>query len=442
MSTSTLRTVMPVPAMAAESAVDHQKRFQAAVDVIQNLPKNGSYRPSYEVMLRFYSLYKQAVCGPCTISRPGFWDPVGRYKWDAWSQLGDMSSESAMSAYVDEIKKVAQEVIDTTPINEKTASLFHHFEPLYVVIDDMPRPPQSFLSLREGLNVSEQADIQEGAEEEVVKEEVGPEAELSPPEVPEQETSPCGSETTEHAASTIPQDAVVCEGLVVTSDSENEIFCDSVDSVEQLNIKVDVAMSNGLQNGHVHSGVTPVQSHQLETVPEATQVGAGQGGEGAEDGKGPPNRRNRDTGRDATHHGWRERGVPQGSPRRPARGAPAMGGGGGRGGGDGSEDGDERMQDTHLQQQIVLALRRLREDMRSVMDRLEVVERLAAVNAQNADWRPCLQCAAAASEQEEDKWWPFDVSGRTALLLLLWPFVAQGLVFLLRRSQRRGRVSS
>ena len=68
-------------------------------------------------------------------------------------------------------------------------------------------------------------------------------------------------------------------------------------------------MSNGLQNGHVHSPVTPVQSHhhQLEGVPEATQVGAGQGGEGAGDGKGPPNRRNRETGRDATHHGWRER---------------------------------------------------------------------------------------------------------------------------------------
>ncbi|XP_035521212.1 acyl-CoA-binding domain-containing protein 4-like [Morone saxatilis] len=71
---------MPVPAMA-ETVVDHQRRFQAAVDVIHNLPKNGSYRPSYEVMLRFYSLYKQAVCGPCTVPRPGFWDPVGRYKW-------------------------------------------------------------------------------------------------------------------------------------------------------------------------------------------------------------------------------------------------------------------------------------------------------------------------------------------------------------------------
>lgn len=41
----------------------------------------GCYQPSYEVMLRFYSLYKQAVCGPCTVARPSFWDPVGRYKW-------------------------------------------------------------------------------------------------------------------------------------------------------------------------------------------------------------------------------------------------------------------------------------------------------------------------------------------------------------------------
>uniref|UniRef100_A0A8C6M483 ACB domain-containing protein n=1 Tax=Nothobranchius furzeri TaxID=105023 RepID=A0A8C6M483_NOTFU len=28
------------------------------------------YQPSYEVMLRFYSLYKQAMCGPCAVPRP------------------------------------------------------------------------------------------------------------------------------------------------------------------------------------------------------------------------------------------------------------------------------------------------------------------------------------------------------------------------------------
>ena len=35
-------------------------------------------------------------------------------------------------------------------MNEKTASLFHHFEALYVVIHDMPRPPVSLLSMIEG----------------------------------------------------------------------------------------------------------------------------------------------------------------------------------------------------------------------------------------------------------------------------------------------------
>lgn len=38
----------------------------------------------------------------------------------------------------------------------------------------------------------------------------------------------------------------------------------------------------------------------------------------------------------------------------------------------------DRVHEAQLQQQIILALRRLREDMRSVMDRLEVVESLAA----------------------------------------------------------------
>ncbi|XP_047465815.1 acyl-CoA-binding domain-containing protein 4 isoform X2 [Mugil cephalus] len=381
---------MPVLAMA-EPVVDHQKRFQAAVDVIHNLPKNGSYRPSYEVMLRFYSLYKQAVFGPCTAARPGFWDPVGRYKWDAWSRLGEMSKENAMAAYVDEMKKVAQEVIDTMPMNEKTASLFHHFEPLYLVIDDMPRPPESLITLREGIKDSKHADRLAEMEDED-KRRGEPEEGILLPQGPGLDQDFNLSEVIDLTANSIPNDSGVSEGLVLTSDSESEIFCDSVDSVEQLsNIKIPVFKSNGFHNDHVSLESSPVQSHQLEGRLEGRKVGAGQGGEGAEDGKGQgPIRRSRDTGREGSYHNWRERGVPQGSPRR---GAPGGGGESGRGGGDGSEGGAERLHDAHLQQQIILALRRLREDMRSVMDRLEVVERLAATHAQGSEWRPCLQCA-------------------------------------------------
>ncbi|XP_034717252.1 acyl-CoA-binding domain-containing protein 4 isoform X2 [Etheostoma cragini] len=444
---------MPVLAMA-EPVLDHQKRFQAAVDVIHNLPKNGkwrnkqthrlnvcylagSYQPSYDVMLRFYSLYKQAVCGPCTVSRPGFWDPVGRYKWDAWRRLGEMSRERAMAAYVDEMKNVAQEVIDSIPMTEKTASLFHHFEPLYLVIDDMPRPPESLLTLRVGLEGSGHADRLTEIKDE---EPGGPEEDSTLPDGSDPDPGFSLSEVVDLTANTIANDSGVCEGSVLTSDSESEIFCDSVDTVEQLdNITVPVPVkTNGFHNGHVSLESSPVCSLQLEGGLEVRQVGAGQGGEGAEGGKGPgPNRRSRASGRDGSYHNWRERGVPQGGPRwRP----PVGGEGAGRGGGDGSEGGADRLQDAQLQQQIMLALRRLRDDMRSVMERLEVVERLAATHAQSLEWRPCLRCSA--SKEQEEKWWLFDVSGQTVVLFLVWPFVAQGLVYLLRRAQRKGRISS
>ncbi|XP_015154777.2 acyl-CoA-binding domain-containing protein 4 isoform X5 [Gallus gallus] len=119
-------------------------QFQAAVRVIQGLPRSGSYRPSYEEMLRFYSYYKQATAGRCQEPRPGFWDPIGRYKWDAWHSLGRMSKEEAMAAYVAEMKKVAQKIIDTVRPDETTQEMFRYFEPLYEVIRDMPRPPDAF----------------------------------------------------------------------------------------------------------------------------------------------------------------------------------------------------------------------------------------------------------------------------------------------------------
>ncbi|XP_075436543.1 acyl-CoA-binding domain-containing protein 4 [Ascaphus truei] len=127
-----------------QDEMGHQRQFNAAVTVIQGLPKNGSYRPSYEEMLRFYSYYKQATAGPCTIPRPGFWDPIGRYKWDAWSRLGGMSRQDAMRSYIKQMKMVAQKIIDTVPLKETSPEMFEPFRPLYEVIPDMPRPPDSF----------------------------------------------------------------------------------------------------------------------------------------------------------------------------------------------------------------------------------------------------------------------------------------------------------
>ncbi|GAB0093872.1 acyl-CoA-binding domain-containing protein 5 [Sergentomyia squamirostris] len=68
----------------------------------------GSYQPSNDMMLKFYSYYKQATLGPCTQSKPGFWDVVNRAKWQAWKHLGEMSREQAMTSYVEELKKIIE----------------------------------------------------------------------------------------------------------------------------------------------------------------------------------------------------------------------------------------------------------------------------------------------------------------------------------------------
>lgn len=410
-----------MPALTMSEIEDCQIRFQAAVDVIQSLPKNGSYRPSYEVMLRFYGLYKQAVCGPCTTSRPEFWDPVGRYKWDAWNQLGDMSRENAMAAYVNEIKKVAQEVIDTMEINEKTASFSHYFEPLYHVIHDMPtlpRPAEALLSLRSDVNAKEPTDG--WADHEVERATQKPALQLEGTGmVPESELQAESTETP------------VSEVRGPNSDSENEIFCDSLEQLDTVKPAAMPDCNASSQNDHAHIETCGIQENHYSPLARLTQIGVGPGGEGAEDRHGPSKRR-RTTGREGMQQGWRE---PSGymAPRNARRVEQlASGAGSGQGGRDDSKGGPDRLQNCQVQQQIILALQQLREDTQSVMQRLEVVENLATANAQSSQRRSHLHLTAA---ETEEKWWPFDISGRT-LLLLVWPFVTQALIFLLRRKRK------
>ncbi|KAF5274392.1 hypothetical protein FQA39_LY07272 [Lamprigera yunnana] len=85
-----------------------EEKFQAAVNVIRSLPKNGSYQPSNELMLRFYAYFKQATQGPCANSRPPFWDVIGRAKYDAYKGLGNMSKQEAMKRYVDELHRIVE----------------------------------------------------------------------------------------------------------------------------------------------------------------------------------------------------------------------------------------------------------------------------------------------------------------------------------------------
>ncbi|CAG9859484.1 unnamed protein product [Phyllotreta striolata] len=136
-----------------------EQKFKAAVNVIRSLPKNGSYQPSHELMLRFYAYFKQATNGPCQGSRPAFWDVVGRAKYDAWKKLGDMSSQEAMAKYVDELHSI----VETMSYSDKVANFLEaptdeleciNFDDLELVAGDVLErvrsQPNSPLASREG----------------------------------------------------------------------------------------------------------------------------------------------------------------------------------------------------------------------------------------------------------------------------------------------------
>lgn len=89
-----------------------EQRFNAAVNVIRGLPKSGSYQPSNDTMLRFYSYFKQATLGPCTQKKPPFWDVVGRAKYDSYKSLGNISKDRAMELYVNELKNIIENMTD------------------------------------------------------------------------------------------------------------------------------------------------------------------------------------------------------------------------------------------------------------------------------------------------------------------------------------------
>jgi diazepam-binding inhibitor (GABA receptor modulating acyl-CoA-binding protein) len=70
--------------------------FEQAAEAVKQLTTD----PGNEAKLRLYGLYKQATEGDVTGSRPGFTNPVGRQKYDAWSKFQGTSREAAEEQYV------------------------------------------------------------------------------------------------------------------------------------------------------------------------------------------------------------------------------------------------------------------------------------------------------------------------------------------------------
>ena len=73
-----------------------EDEFHAAAENVKTLASD----PGNDTKLRLYALYKQATEGDVTGKRPGFTNPVGRAKYDAWAEQQGLSAEDARDEYV------------------------------------------------------------------------------------------------------------------------------------------------------------------------------------------------------------------------------------------------------------------------------------------------------------------------------------------------------
>ncbi|XP_046703300.1 acyl-CoA-binding domain-containing protein 5A isoform X1 [Silurus meridionalis] len=482
--------------MEDESRSIHEQRFDAAVKVIQSLPANGSFQPSNEMMLKFYSYYKQVTQGPCNIPRPGFWDPVGKVKWDAWNALGDMPKEEAMTAYVDDLKLI----LESMPMTEQVEQLLQVLGPFYELVDEKKKINQvSDLTAGLGsmmsapsksttksiirtmemngtldghipikaeapkINANEvkvqedgtenddddedEEDDNSGDDENEEENEQLPKATALKKKSSEGKGLPNGA--TEHNEFPL-QNGTHCSKSVlngkdteendgeiqhvnghktddnedmlcahhVASDSDSEVYCDSVDQF-------------GAEEGS-HSALCSHVELQDSEIPLKEQDGLQHGGEdGKTSGEGGVQRNRLSTGRPGSSVTRRGRGSRSSGSGSGVSGAlQGSGGDGERWGSDGARGGD-------LNEQIVTALTRLQEDMQSVLERLHTLEALTASQARSAALPSEYLLPPASRTHRKPSWWPFDVSPGTVAFALFWPFIVQWIIRLYFQRRRR-----
>jgi diazepam-binding inhibitor (GABA receptor modulator, acyl-CoA-binding protein) len=83
---------------------DLKAEFDATVNYVTTA--KGSFKPSRDLQLTMYALFKQASAGDVKGKKPGMLDAVGRAKYDAWSKLKGTGAEDAMRGYIDTVESL------------------------------------------------------------------------------------------------------------------------------------------------------------------------------------------------------------------------------------------------------------------------------------------------------------------------------------------------
>lgn len=73
-----------------------KEQFEAAVANSKNLTE----RPANDILLKIYSLYKQATDGDNTAQKPGGFDFKAIAKYRSWEKLKGKSADECMKEYI------------------------------------------------------------------------------------------------------------------------------------------------------------------------------------------------------------------------------------------------------------------------------------------------------------------------------------------------------
>lgn len=397
-----------------------EERFNAAVEVIRGLPKNGSFQPSHELQLKFYAYYKQATLGPvaeCKVPKPRFWDIVGNAKWDAWMKLGDMSKQEAMEKYVEELVKI----VEAMSYTDHVAKFVDLLGPLF---DSVP-PQMAAAFPHVKVNGSRES-----------------EDDIETVEAPEQE-QPLYSKADKKQGEDKPERKATAGGMNGHGsefESDEDEFSDTYDHMgdedesgspepreQEASGMVATAVNEALMNGSDRVLVQDSKSQLWAFYPDGSKKPNGElafvrgGGDDNPHRGAPLPRSGPGAGRLPRSHRRREAdGGAEGSawPSRSAGRLPGAAGGMGGGGGGGGRP----QLALEVSEQLAVAVLRLQHTMDEVVARLEVLETL-------------LQHAKAPQNQ---RWWLFGgVAPHVLVLLFAWPVVFQLAFYIL--SHRRGR---
>lgn len=79
------------------------KKFEEAVASSKKL----SQKPANDILLKLYSLYKQATEGDAPANAPAGFDFVAKFKYESWAAIRGLSQEEAMSRYIDLVNELS-----------------------------------------------------------------------------------------------------------------------------------------------------------------------------------------------------------------------------------------------------------------------------------------------------------------------------------------------